>query len=133
MRIYNYLFYKSYLLAQRSRNFDDMPALGGLIFVALCFMLNIFTIIGLIEGLSINLDIEFKKEYKYIFSLLLAITLLFYYLRKERYKKIIESFEQKKKGIQLHPIIVILIYYSISIFLMFLSATYKNRDWIFAQ
>lgn len=25
MRIYNYLFYKTYILAKHSRNFDDTP------------------------------------------------------------------------------------------------------------
>ena len=133
MRIYNYLFYKTYLLAQRSKNFDDVPVLGGLLFVLPCLMFNIFTIIGLLEGLNIDTHIEFKKEYKYIFTFSLLIFLLLYYLHKGRYKKIIERFEQKEGGIKLHPVIVIIIYYGISIFLMFLAATYKNRDWIFAQ
>lgn len=132
MKIYNYLFYKTYLLAQRSRNFNDMPALGGLVFVSLCLILNLFTVIGLLERLNINTHIEFRKEYKYIFSLSIVVLLLFYYLYKGRYKKIIESFEQKKGGIKLHPVIVIVIYYGISVFLMFLAATYKNQDWIFA-
>ena len=43
MRIYNYLYYKTYLLAQRSKNFDDIPVLGGMLFVIPCFMFNIFT------------------------------------------------------------------------------------------
>ena len=133
MRIYNYLFYKTYLLSQRSKNFDDVPVLGGLVFVVLCFILNIFTVIGILEGMNIDTHIEFKKEYKYIFSLSIVVLLLLYYLHKGRYKKIIESFEQKKGGIKLHPVVVIIIYYGISIFLMFLAATYKNRDWIFAH
>jgi len=109
-----------------------MPALGGLVFVSLCLILNLFTVIGLLERLNINTHIEFRKEYKYIFSLSIVVLLLFYYLYKGRYKKIIESFEQKKGGIKLHPVIVIVIYYGISVFLMFLAATYKNQDWIFA-
>lgn len=32
MRIYNYLFYKTYILAKHSRNFDDTPVYGGIIF-----------------------------------------------------------------------------------------------------
>jgi hypothetical protein len=133
MRIYNYLFYKTYLLSKRSKNFDDVPVLGGLLFVLPCLMFNIFTIIGLLEGLNIDTHIEFKKEYKYLFTFSLLLFLIFYYLYKGRYKRIIESFEQKKGGINLHPVIVIIIYYGISVFLMFLAATYKNQDWIFAQ
>jgi hypothetical protein len=133
MRIYNYLFYKTYLLAQRSKNFDDVPVLGGLVFVVLCLILNIFTVIGLLEGMNIDTHFEFKKEYKYIFSLSIIVFLLLYYLHKGRYKRIIQCFEQKEGGINLHPLIVIIIYYGISVFLMFLAATYKNQDWIFAQ
>ncbi len=133
MRIYNYLFYKSYLLAKRSRNFDDIPVLGGISFVALCVMLNLFSVFLFIEGLGVSTGVEFDKKYKYLFSLLLVLLLLFYYSYNERYKKIVESFEQNKKQIQLHPIVVIILYYGISVLLFFLSATYKNHDWIFAQ
>jgi phosphatidylglycerophosphate synthase len=131
MRIYNYLFYKTYLLMQRSKNFDDMPALGGMVFVTGCLMLNIFTVFLLLEGLGINTGIEFKKEYKYVFTLSLVALLLFYYSYKGRYKKIVESYEQKKKGKQLHPVIVIIIYLASSFLLGMLAAMYKNHDWIF--
>jgi hypothetical protein len=133
MRIYNFLFYYSYVLAQRSRNFDDIPALGGLIFVAACIMLNIFTIVGFIEGLGINTGIEFKKQYKYLFSLSLVGALLFYYMYNGRYKRIIEKFRNNDSRINIHPIIVIILYYGISVFLMFLAATFKNHDWIFSD
>jgi hypothetical protein len=133
MRIYNYLFYKTYLLSQRSKNFDNVPALGGLLFVAPCLMFNIFTIFGLLDAWGVNTSIEFKKEYKFIFSMSLVVILLLYYLYKGRYKRIIEKFEQKKKGILIHPIIVIITYYGISFGLLLLAGMYKNHDWIFAQ
>lgn len=134
MRIYNYLFYKTYVLALRSKNFDDIPALGGLIFVVLCVMFNIFTLTFLFEGLGIIDDVSFKKEYKYVFSLTLVLLLLWYYMYKGRYKKIVSYYEQKNKGeSQLYPIIVIIIYYGISFGLGMLAAMYKNHDWIFAQ
>jgi hypothetical protein len=65
MRVYNYLFYKSYQLALRSKNFDDMPTLGGIIFVVACIMFNIFTVSLALEGFGIS-NISFKKEYKYL-------------------------------------------------------------------
>jgi len=133
MRIYNYLFYKTYLLAQHSKNFEDIPALGGLLFVAPCLMFNIFTVFGLLDAWDVNTGIVFRKEYKYIFSISLVVILLLYYLYKGRYKRIIEKFEQKKKGISIHPIIVIIIYYGISFGLLLLAGMYKNHDWIFAQ
>lgn len=133
MKIYNYLFYKTFVLAQNSRNFNDMPALGGLIFVAVCLMFNVFTITLFFEGIGLLKDYPFEEKYKFPFAFVLLIIVLIYYLYKGRYKKIVESFEQKKEGINLHPIIVIIIYYGISFSLMLLAGTFKNHDWIFIQ
>ena len=133
MRIYNYLFYNSFLLAKRSKNFDDIPVLGGISYVIGCLTLNLFTIIGLLDALGINIGIEFKKEYKYIFSLSLVLLLLIYYSYKGRYKKIINKYEKKYKNKkQLHPVITIIIYYLISFGLLLLAGMYKNHDWIFS-
>ena len=132
MRIYNYLYYKTYLLAQRSKNFDDIPVLGGMLFVIPCFMFNIFTFFLILEGLGINTGTELKKEYKYVFSLSVFVLLIFYYSYKGRYKKVVESFELKKKGKQLHPVFVIIIYYGIS-FVCFLAGLYIKHVWIFGQ
>lgn len=51
-----FLFYKTFLLIQKSRNFDDTPVLGGILFIILCIMLNIFAIIEFLDG------IEFLKS-----------------------------------------------------------------------
>ena len=132
MIVYDYLFYKSYILAKRSRNFDDMPILGGIIFVIACVMFNIFAITQVLERVGI-FDVEFQKKYKFPFALVLVGIILGYYLFKGRYKKIIEKYDQyKKRRLQLHPIIVIIIYYGISFGLLLLAGLYKNRDWIFA-
>lgn len=134
MCIYDYLFYKTYLLAQRSKNFDDIPALGGSVYVIVCLMLNIFTVYIFIEGLGIETGLEFKKEYKYPFSLGLVILVLVYYQYKGRYKKIVEHYETKNRGkVQIHPIIVIILYYGISGILIFLAGMFKNHTWIFAR
>jgi phosphatidylglycerophosphate synthase len=132
MKIYNYLFYKTYLLSKRSGNFDDVPVLGGLLFVLPCLMFNIFTVFMLLDAWGVNTGVEFKKEYKYVFTFSLLLLLLLYYLYKGRYKKIIEKFEQKEKGKSLRPIFVIIIYYAISFGLLLLAGLYKNQDWIFA-
>ena len=134
MRIYNYLFYKSYLASKWSKNFEGTPVLGGIWGMILCVMLNIFTIVGFIEGLGVDTGIEFKKEYKIPFGIGLVALLYFYYAYKGRYKKIIEYYEKKEEEgmIKIHPAIVIIVYYVTSVFLMFLAAFFKNKDWIFA-
>lgn len=133
MRVYNYLFYKSYQLAVRSKNFDDMPALGGIIFVVACVMFNIFTISLVLEGLGV-IDISFKKEYQYSFTLVLVLLILMYYLLNGRYKNIVKEYENRERalGKGIHPIFVIIVYYIISFGLLLLAGLFKNGDWIFS-
>ncbi len=135
MRIYNYLFYKSYLLAKRSKNFEDIPILGGIPFVALCMILNVFTLLMLVEGLlGFYVQIAFIMKYKYLFGVGLVVLLLLYYSCNGRSQRIVKYYEKKyRERVQLHPLIVIFLYYSISGFLIFLAAMFKNKHWIFAS
>ncbi len=134
MKIYNYLFYKSYQLAIKSRNFDDMPVLGGIIFLVLCLMLNLFTIMLTLEGFELA-EFTLDKQYKYLFSLALVLILLLYYLQGNRYKRIIEHYYKMEntKGDGLHPILVIAFYYISSFGLLLLAGLFKNGDWIFSK
>ena len=133
--IYDYLFYKSYQLGKRSRNFEDMPTLAGVIWVGICLMFNIFTFIFLLEGFGAIEGFIFDKKYKYIFSISIVLLMLFYYFFNGRYKRIIEKYEEKerKAGKGLHPIIVIIIYYVISFCIGTIAAMFKNGDWIFSK
>ena len=139
MWIYNFLFYKTFLLAQKSRNFDDTPVLGGILFIILCVMLNIFTIIefldgiGFLKSIGLKTGITFTKPYRFLFAIALVGSLLFYYQYKGRYKKIIEHYEGKTGFImRLHPLIVILIYLVSNFLLLLIVAAFKNHDWFFA-
>lgn len=134
MSIYNYLFFKSYLLAQRSRNFDDVPILGGILFVIPCVMFNLFALFFLLEGFGIIDNIKLPEKYKFIFTGGLVILLLLYYFIGGNYKKIISKYEEKLRNKkQLHPLLVFFIYYSLSFAVLLISALFKNQDWIFAQ
>jgi len=134
MKIYNYLYYKTFLLAKKSKNFEDIPVLGGIMFLMLCVMFNLFALILFIEGLGFRTGLDFKPEYKYPFCIGLVCLLLFYYSYKGRYKKIVEYYENRKdKGINIHPIIVIIFYLIVSFGLLLLAGLFKNRDWIFAN
>lgn len=76
MMIYDYLFFKGYQLAVRSRNFDGMEVLGAIMFVIPCIMLNIFTVFLLLEALGWA-EVSFEKEYKFPFVLGIVLTTLF--------------------------------------------------------
>lgn len=134
MKIYNYLFYKGYQMAVRSGNYQDIPVFGALIYVALCLMFNIFALSFILEGANI-ISISFPKEYRFIFSAVLLGTLLFYYLFRGRYKKIIEKYQIREEiGYRkIEPIIVIIFYFVASFGLLLLAGLYRNGDWIFKR
>ena len=133
MKIYNYLFYKSFVLAKKSKNYDDIPVLGGMVWPFLCMTLNFLTIIGFLEGLNVNTGADFILKYKLFFSFGSGGLLMFYYSYKGRYKKIVKYYEDRKdKGINIHPVIVIIFYYVLSFGLLLLAGLFKNKDWIFA-
>jgi hypothetical protein len=124
---------------QKSRNFDDTPVFGGILFIILCVMLNIFTIIefldgiGFLKSIGLKTGITISKPYQFPFALALIISLLFYYQYKGRYKKIIEHYEGKRGFImQLHPIIVMLIYLVSSFLILAIAGAFKNHQWFFA-
>ena len=134
MGIYNYLFYKSFVLAKKSKNYDDCPVLGGMIWVIMCVGLNIGTILLFIGGLGMKSGLDFLPKYKVVFGLGYLGLLLFYYLYKGRYKKIVAYYESKKdKSMKIHPAIVIFFYYIVSFGLALLAALFKNKAGIFAQ
>ena len=68
--IYDYLFFKSYQLGKRSRNFEDIPVLAAVIWVGACFMFNIFTVAISLEVFGYSGSFIFDKKYKYIFVVL---------------------------------------------------------------
>lgn len=134
MQIYDYLFYKGYQLAISSRNFDEFPLIGALIFVGLCVMFNCFTILLVFEAIG-WIAISYDKSYRLIVGLILIIILLGYYLFNSRYKRIIEKYEklEREKRAGLHPLLVFLVYYGLSFAFLLIAGMYKNGDGIFAN
>jgi hypothetical protein len=134
MKVYDYLFYSSYKLAVKSGNFEDAPVIGAITVVVMCVMFNIFTLSFLLDRFGI-LVVTFKSEYKYLFVLALTSIILYYYLYNQRYRRILLKYEkfEEERGLRLHPIVVMIIYYAISGSLMFLAALFMNGDWIFLK
>jgi hypothetical protein len=134
MRIYDYLFYKTFVLAKRSGNFDDAPALGGIVFVIGCAMMNVFAIVMFLAGLGVNVGFAFEEKYKYPFSIGLVALIYFYYSHKGRYKRIVGRYEAKAGGRKkIHPLIVAFLYVAASFGLLLLAGLFRNGDWIFAR
>lgn len=53
MNIYNPLFYHSYEIALQSQSNRDYPLFFTLMFVMICIMFNIFSLLFFFEGLGI--------------------------------------------------------------------------------
>jgi len=99
-----------------------------MLIVFLCFIFNIQTICFLIASIN-GYEYFIESELLQIVILLLLSLILFYsYYINENYKKI--SKKQKEQKIWF-SIIVIGLHYFGSLFILFIAAFYKNKDWIF--
>lgn len=130
--IYDYLFYKSYQLAKKSKNFEDTPVLGGIWGVMLGFMFNVFTVLLVIDG-ALGSSLSANRIFtigKYVFAGLWVLTMFLYFKHKGRWTKIVTKYEMKEKetGKSVHPIIILLAYYVISFALGTLASMYKTGD-----
>ncbi|MVZ63771.1 hypothetical protein [Sphingobacterium humi] len=136
--IYDYLFYKGYQLAKKSKNWEDTPTLFAIMIIGACFIMNFATILFIIEGLSKE-KIKFGdfiskiNHYKYITGSIIMISIWLSYSYKNRWRKIIVKYKakEKKKGKSIHPAIPLIITYIVSILLAMFAAMYKNGDGIF--
>lgn len=133
MRIFNLLIYSSYVITKRSKNFEEIPVLGGIIFILPCVMFIIFGFFSLIDSWTTNYEFFFSEEYKYIVSFSILLLLLKYYLYNGRYKRIIENFEVKYKHDLKYAIFVVLAYYLICFLFLLFAGMYKNGDCFFQE
>jgi hypothetical protein len=131
--IYDYLFYKGYQLAKKSEHWDDAPILLASIIVLICAMLNFTSIIFLVEGLGRN-NFQFGKfislmnEYRYILGALLLLFIWWYYSYKVRWQRIVEKYENKEKAKGIHPVIVTVAAYMLSLIVIYFAAPFKDGD-----
>lgn len=132
--MYDFIFYKSYQLAKKSKNWEDTPIMLGIMIVGSGFIFNIFTLKMLfdiiIDKYIFNIDFG---NIKYLIAVVLCLLLLFYYTYKERWKVIVARYEAKENGKKvMYPLFPILIYLIISLILIFLVGMYKHHYWIFS-
>ena len=127
--LYKSPYLSTYSLALRSQQNRDYPWVVSMLIVFLCFMFNIQTIYFLIASMN-GYEYFIESELLQIVILLLLSLILFYsYYINENYKKI--SKKQKEQKIWF-SIIVIGLHYFGSLFILFIAAFYKNKDWIFS-
>ncbi len=136
--LYDYIFYKGYQLAKKSKNWNDTPVLFATIILAWCIILNTAALLFFLMGLAgRNAEIEsifpFLNTYRYPFAVVMLLSLWFYYSYGGRWKRIIDNHEMKKNksGIRIHPAIVIISAYVGSFLLVLIAGMYKNQDGIF--
>lgn len=124
MIFYDFLFYKGVELGIKTKNYVDVPMLGGLAVVAPVIGFNL---ISVFMALDIFLNYAVMKTVFSINKILLAVLFLsilaFYYGFKSRYKVIIENYDKKRqKGniYDLHPASIIIPTLLVSAGLIFL-------------
>lgn len=132
IKIYDIIFYASYKIMKKSKNFDDFPVLGGVIYVSVCLLLNIGTVLLLLERIFnislLNFSPERYSIGKIIFATLIVILPMVYYNWKGRYKKIIQYYNNKK---MISNWVIVIFFIIVSFILLLLAGLFRNRDWIF--
>src|SRR5690606_21202516 len=117
--MYNYLFYKSYKLGLRLKNWNDNPLLFAIGVVGFIAIMNIATITMITDKLiTTNISESFSmiNEYKYIVAIIILGMLIFYYRFNNRWRRIISGYEEKeqKNSKVIHPAIPVLIIFAAS-------------------
>ncbi len=136
--MYNYSFYKGYTLAKKLKNREDTPVLFSSMTVCACLFFNIITLLFLLEALTnknfpASTIVELIASGKYIFGIIASVGVWFYYSYGERWKRIITRYSRKaeRRNITIHPVIVLVAYYSVSFALLLMAGMFKNGDGIF--
>lgn len=134
MKLYDIIFYASYKLGKKSKNFKDIPVLGGVIFVSSNIVLNLMTIMLFLDRfVNMHLVYLFSQPrytpWKVISAILVVVLPLIYYSRGGRYKKIVEKYDKRK--FVLPNWLIIVLSMVVSSGLLLLSGMFRNRDWIF--
>lgn len=121
-----------YELALRSKSNREMPMFITISVINLCFMFNVFSVALILEGLGLATDL-FPKETRFIGVLVFLGIVSLYYLIGNRYKKIYENYlvKRKRSPSTLKATLIVIVYYTVSGAILFVSALYKNKDWIF--
>ena len=132
MIIYNPLFYYMYELALRSKSNREMPMFITIGVINLCFMFNVFSVVLILEGFGLTTDF-FQKETRFFGVLIFLSFISLYYLIGKRYKRIYNNYKSRRISppTTLKAILIVVAYYVISGALLFISALFKNKDWLF--
>lgn len=124
MCFYDFLFYASYKQGIKSRNYHDIPILGGILAVSFCLLMNVITM-WIIMGKLFDFHLKFNQVSKTIFAVVWVALLYFYYSYNGRYRTIIEKYDRKKEYIRFYNmpyVLVIFMHMGIAIMLFVLFA-----------
>lgn len=134
MQIYNHLFFHVYELAINSESNSDMPMLITIPIITLCFIFNVGAVIFILQGAQIIAATNFfPNSGKIVGGLLFIGWIAGYYLYKNRYKTIYETYKMKydRPFSAWRSALIVIAYYLVSFGIILLAAFYKNHDWIF--
>ena len=130
--LYHYLFFQTYSLALKSSANRDSPHIISITYILMCFVLNIFGLNILSEGFGYRL-LNLNEYYKFLWVAFFILIVFGYFTYKKRYESIynrlLEKYGEQKT---VTSILVLVIYYLISLVFLFFVSMFKNKDWIFS-
>ena len=97
MFFYDFLFYAAYKQGIKSRNYADIPILGGVFPVAFCLASNLVSLCIIVIKLFHIDNYHLGTFSKILFGFSFVGLLYFYYRYNERYSRIIEKYNKKRE------------------------------------
>ena len=123
--IYDYLFFKSFQLSKKLKQWKDTPVLFSIMITLACMILNAFTLIIALEIFGVIDEIPSVSKYRYLVGFFLVALPCVYYTKRST--RIISKYEKKENssGKTYNSVVVIVLYYIFSILLINLVSVYR--------
>lgn len=136
-KMYNYLFYSAYRMALKTSKWNDTPIFYSSGAVMICSVFNLMTVLVLVEpflkGFHLTQLTGKLVTVKYLVGALLCAVVYFYYAYNGRGDKIYLKYSQRNKSDKIHPMLVMLLYFTVSFLLFMISTMFMRKDGFFSR
>ncbi|HNM33060.1 MAG TPA: hypothetical protein PKM51_09905 [Chitinophagales bacterium] len=125
MKLFDYLFYKIYKLINFFGNTDFYPEGNSWFLSSMCLWLNMLAALNFTE---LRLGRAFINKSYVIILYVLYLTITFiYFFRRERYKKIVENYDEQPQSKKTMGSIIVSIYVIVTLVLHFYFSEHRRE------
>lgn len=130
--MYKYFYYCLYRTIEKSGNFRDAETFYCVAIVSCCICFNAYSVVFLLKGFGLDAAWDIFHNFRYVVAIFTFAILYFYFKRREQ--QILSAFESPCNFpiSSINKNLYIALFILINAIVMFLSAAFMHRDWIFS-